>query len=135
MYKSRSNYVNRGNNFGKTNINWSYDKESAQKINTPQKPLKEIKCKINPNHRLEKEYLLQGPHRCKIICVDCGGMFVQWAKDDRFPKTKKHAKIKDEDYWTNKIEEFVKDHNDDPSGPAAKKLNDVLGIEYNNEDE
>jgi len=45
VYKSRSNYVNRGNNFGKTNINWSYDKESAQKINTPQKPLKEIKCK------------------------------------------------------------------------------------------
>ena len=128
MYRRRSNYVNRGNGVDGNYNNWSYNKETAQKINTPQKPLKEIKCKIDSNHKLEKQYLEKGPHKCKIICVDCGGMFVQWAKDDRFPKNKKPVKIKDENYWINKTEEFIKDHHGDPTNKSTKKLDNIFGI-------
>ena len=49
----------------------------------PSIPYTEEKCKIDPTHILEKVYLESGPHRCKIICVGCGGSWVKWAKDDR----------------------------------------------------
>ena len=126
MYKSTNNFYNLGNGINSKKSNWSYNNENANRINFPQKS---VKCKANPDHSLEKQYIENGPHKCKIICVDCGGMFVQWAKDDRkMSSSKKPSTHKGEDYWKNKTEQFVKDHNDDPKGVIPNLLDDVLGI-------
>ena len=124
-----------------SNIDWSYRKETDEIIDNPQK----YKCKIDPNHIVEKQYGKWGPHKCKIVCVDCGGKFILWVKDEKIMSPKESKKLfnkdskenflelealseTDEDYWINQTEKYIKYAMDEDSEDIKNSLDDVLGI-------
>tara|TARA_B100001769_G_C21557343_1_gene317009 strand:- start:70 stop:444 length:375 start_codon:yes stop_codon:yes gene_type:complete len=124
MYKSASRNVNKGNGIRRKS-NWSYDEETAKKINTSQKLKKEhteLKCEIDPNHTVEEQHGEWGPHKCRIVCVECGERFIQWGKINN------KIKIKSEDYYIKKTEEYIKYMMDEDVTDAKKSLDDILGI-------
>ena len=123
------------------NIDWSYRKKNKEKIYNPQK----YKCKIDPNHTVEEQYGEWGPHKCKLVCVDCGGMFILWVKDERQMSTEESWKLynklpkedilqlealseTDEDYWIKQTEKYIKYTMDEDNKEIKNSLDYVLGI-------
>ena len=64
------------------------------------------------------------------IYLEVGGVKSLWliSKEFREYCKEEYPEIKDENYWINKTEEFIKDHHGDPTNKSTKKLDNIFGI-------